>query len=464
MSSAGTTTKNATTNSSSSADNASKIRSADTKSTKNTKSANTAKSTDNTKSAKAAADSSKDSLQTQAVSENAADAVENKTPLDEVSEAELQGISDEVKQLVEEGIKNVVQEDLGISDEQLEDAMSALALSYLDLMNQDNVKALTMYVNQMSDISDVLMNDDVSTVLTQVMLDLNVENVAKEAEVPVSQVQDLVSQQNEVLSSDELPVVTQTTQEQYQSVEILPETEEAVNTVQSFQTENTQENEVVTQQEDASQSVLPEVSVVKEETGTSDSSFFKGDQKSSQNQEELAQNMVDNIATATVTEEILPDGTVTMTTVEMRQIVVQVVQQIKVVIGSDQTNMQMTLNPEHLGKLQLMLTSKDGVMTANFTVQNEMVRHALEAQMQDLRDAFEEQGLKVEAVEVTVSTFEFTQSDQTGEGGQQSEKKKQNKELIDTEDAFWNDEESDDSEEKAVAAISGTGHNVNYTA
>ena len=183
-----------------------------------------------------------------------------------------------------------------------------------------------------------------------------------------------------------------------------------------------------------------------------------------QKQSDLAETMVSNIASSAVTETISADGTMTQTIVEIRQVVIQIVQQIKVVIRPEQTDMQMVLHPEHLGRLQLAVSSKNGIMTANFVVQNEMVRNALETQMQELKDAFAEQGLKVEAVEVTVSTFEFMQQGEAGESRQESEQKKQRGKTIDMETAFLDEMDIKESENKAAAAISGSGSNVDYIA
>ncbi len=95
---------------------------------------------------------------------------------------------------------------------------------------------------------------------------------------------------------------------------------------------------------------------------------------------------------------------------QMREILTQVVEQIKVMVKPEQTGMEITLNPEYLGKVNLSVVMKEGVATANFIVQNEMVKEALQSQMQVLRDNLEQQGLKVESIEVTVAEYGFEQS------------------------------------------------------
>ena len=97
---------------------------------------------------------------------------------------------------------------------------------------------------------------------------------------------------------------------------------------------------------------------------------------------------------------------------QMVDIVNQVVEQIKVTLGKETTTMQMQLNPENLGKVLISVTSKNGVMTANFTVQTEEAKEALQSQMYSLREAIESRSLKVDAVEVEVSDFAFSQSSQ----------------------------------------------------
>ena len=57
-------------------------------------------------------------------------------------------------------------------------------------------------------------------------------------------------------------------------------------------------------------------------------------------------------------------------------------------------------------------------MTAVFSVQSEEAKAALESQMFTLRENLELRELKVDAVEVNVSDFDFSRSDQAMDGGQ----------------------------------------------
>jgi flagellar hook-length control protein FliK len=89
----------------------------------------------------------------------------------------------------------------------------------------------------------------------------------------------------------------------------------------------------------------------------------------------------------------------------MRNIVEQVVRQVRIRVLPETTSMELSLNPDSLGKVNLHVSSTGGVATATMVVENQMAKEALESQMITLKESFEEQGLKVDAVEVTVSEF-----------------------------------------------------------
>lgn len=388
-----------------------------------------------------------------------------------------QNLNEEVsseKDLIESAIKEIITEDLQVTEEELLEAMSVLALEYMDLLDPENLKALTLNLKGAFDITDVLLDDDLSTMLTQVMEDITVENIAEKVGISTEEIEQLTLSVQEVKENLLMPAQQEET-ERIQTEEIKQPIADILSGEEAVSLEEVNENsnqvlgkqveeENTLEEQQSKNSSLPEVSVVKETSDTKESmtnDFFG--QKDSQNQEDLSQTVVNNIANSTVTETISSDGMITMTTVQMRQVVTQIVQQIRIIIRPEQTDMHMTLHPEHLGRLMLSVTAKYGVMTANFTVQNEMVKQAMEAQIQDLKTAFEEQGLKVEAVEVTIAAFEFAQSDQTGEENSQSNQKRQKSTPIDMEKAFL-EELEEDSNDQAVAAISGTGSNVNYMA
>ena len=93
--------------------------------------------------------------------------------------------------------------------------------------------------------------------------------------------------------------------------------------------------------------------------------------------------------------------------VDVADIIKQIVEFSRVTLTRTATTMEMQLNPEHLGKIFLQLTAKDGMVSAHITAQNEAVKEAIESQIVLFKENMNEAGVKVDAVEVTVGSHEF---------------------------------------------------------
>lgn len=106
---------------------------------------------------------------------------------------------------------------------------------------------------------------------------------------------------------------------------------------------------------------------------------------------------------------------------QTQNIMNQIMDYMRIQLGADTTSLEMQLHPASLGTLQVQIASKGGVVTANFITQNEAVKAALESQMVQLKESFEEQGVKIEAIEVTVQTHEFERNLEQGRGRNQQE-------------------------------------------
>ena len=92
------------------------------------------------------------------------------------------------------------------------------------------------------------------------------------------------------------------------------------------------------------------------------------------------------------------------------QIIEQIAKQVRVTVSAAATSMEMQLNPENLGKIYLNITEKEGAVRAQLAAQNQTVKEALETQVAELRQSLSQQGIKVDAIEVTVASHEFEQN------------------------------------------------------
>ncbi len=68
--------------------------------------------------------------------------------------------------------------------------------------------------------------------------------------------------------------------------------------------------------------------------------------------------------------------------------------------NGDEISIQLT--PEHLGKVRVSLEMRDGSMAARISVESEDVKKQVEAGLSSLRDSLENQGIKLQGLEVSV--------------------------------------------------------------
>ena len=89
--------------------------------------------------------------------------------------------------------------------------------------------------------------------------------------------------------------------------------------------------------------------------------------------------------------------------VKPSEIINQVVDKAKVVIGLEKSEMIIDLKPEHLGKLSLKIITEQGIVAAKFMAENQQVKEVLESNMQLLKDSLQKQGISIEGVSVQIA-------------------------------------------------------------
>ena len=104
----------------------------------------------------------------------------------------------------------------------------------------------------------------------------------------------------------------------------------------------------------------------------------------------------------------------------MSRIVEQVVTQVRVRVMASTTSMELQLHPASLGRVNLQVATSMGVSTAILTVETQAAKEALQSQLITLKETFEQQGLKVNEVEVNVSEFGLGEHNREADQKQQS--------------------------------------------
>ncbi len=149
---------------------------------------------------------------------------------------------------------------------------------------------------------------------------------------------------------------------------------------------------------------------------------------------------------------------------ELRNIANQIIEHIKVKVQPDQSSMELQLNPEHLGRVNLTVASKSGIMTAQFVVENELAKEAIESQLHILRDALNEQGMKVEEIEVTVMANAFPQYNQEEAQQEQETSQNNNRGKISLEEALDMSEGNEEAATEVLERTDAVGTLIDYTA
>ena len=130
--------------------------------------------------------------------------------------------------------------------------------------------------------------------------------------------------------------------------------------------------------------------------------------------------------------------------------------------------MEMQLHPQSLGNVQIHIANKEGTITAQFTTENEAVRATLEGQMIQLKERFEEQGIKVETIEVTVETHSFDQNlgqnQSQGEEDYNGQQRKATRSILDTSLSEEEMELLSDEDKLKLRMMESNGNQVDYKA
>ncbi len=159
--------------------------------------------------------------------------------------------------------------------------------------------------------------------------------------------------------------------------------------------------------------------------------------------------------------------------VDTEDIINQIAEYVKIRQSESLSEMEISLNPESLGHIRLQVASREGVITAAITTENEAVRQALMVQAMTLKEELNEQGLKVEAVEVTVASHEF-ERDMKGGGEEaqnlferQVQKQLRRRIVVDSleqAEEMLAHEELSDAERLQIDMMAKSGNSVDFTA
>lgn len=355
------------------------------------------------------------------------------------SKADNKDVTDTVKEVCED-IKDAIKEEFNVSDEDIKVAMELLGLTALDLLSTAKVAELIEQLTG-TDALTLITNEDMMQSFN------NIINVVDEANADIAGMLGVKTEEVGIVlgQNDIAPVVNSEDTAKQDNVK----ESDAKNADDNI-------NQTVDNQERLSEVLAKKITT--ESDGKAKNNMSESNEANNKvTYADVADNMISNI-TDTFADIITED----ISTVKEADIVNQVIDSVKLMASRELTSMEVMLNPEHLGSVHITVTARNGIVSAQIAAQNEQVKTALENQMVTLREQFESQGLKVDAVEITVMAHSFEAGQNFGQS--ESERKQGESKVHRKLDLSSFDDELEEDLESTAPAPKAEGSSVEYLA
>ena len=355
------------------------------------------------------------------------------------SKADNKDVTDTVKEVCED-IKDAIKEEFNVSDEDIKVAMELLGLTALDLLSTAKVAELIEQLTG-TDALTLITNEDMMQSFN------NIINVVDEANADIAGMLGVKTEEVGIVlgQNDIAPVVNSEDTAKQDNVK----ESDAKNADDNI-------NQTVDNQESLSEVLAKKITT--ESDGKAKNNMSESNEANNKvTYADVADNMISNI-TDTFADIITED----ISTVKEADIVNQVIDSVMLMASRELTSMEVMLNPEHLGSVHITVTARNGIVSAQIAAQNEQVKTALENQMVTLREQFESQGLKVDAVEITVMAHSFEAGQNFGQS--ESERKQGESKVHRKLDLSSFDDELEEDLESTTPAPKAEGSSVEYLA
>ena len=355
------------------------------------------------------------------------------------SKADNKDVTDTVKEVCED-IKDAIKEEFDVSDEDIKVAMELLGLTALDLLSTAKVAELIEQLTG-TDALTLITNEDMMQSFN------NIINVVDEANADIAGMLGVKTEEVGIVlgQNDIAPVVNSEDTAKQDNVK----ESDAKNADDNI-------NQTVDNQESLSEVLAKKITT--ESDGKAKNNMSESNEANNKvTYADVADNMISNI-TDTFADIITED----ISTVKEADIVNQVIDSVKLMASRELTSMEVMLNPEHLGSVHITVTARNGIVSAQIAAQNEQVKTALENQMVTLMEQFESQGLKVDAVEITVMAHSFEAGQNFGQS--ESERKQRESKVHRKLDLSSFDDELEEDLESTAPAPKAEGSSVEYLA
>lgn len=399
---------------------------------------------------------------------------EKESVMADLSQTQAEDTPEEVVAEAVEEIKEAVKEELDLTDEELEAIMENLGLSQIDLLRPENMQAIVMAATGETDQMSILTNEALYQSLQELtatatesaadaMQQLNVDEAAWKD--MLSRMETVTEPETMMLHTENEPVLIVSDGQGISQTRSDIEDADELTEADALTDADGMEQTDARMQQPETEKAPKEENDAEHETSDKESAADKGSHIGQHSP--FAQTAAKTGMDAWNAEAVQDGSESTFEQADVENIMRQVTDYMKLEAGTEQTKLELQLQPETLGTLRIHLTAKEGVVTAQFTTETEAVKAVLEAQAVQLRENLNEQGIKVEAVEVTVANQGFERSfDENGENaaGNEEPKKKNVRRIQLTEDVPLDELELSDEDRLTAEMMEMNGNTVDYTA
>ncbi len=414
------------------------------------------------------------------MSEGPGDGAEVQKPqeTEEISPEDIEKIEGAIEQVV-----SVIAEGMGVPAEEVLNAAETLEIEPAGLIDTKNIGDIVLTLSEETDPMALVTNEELFTKVQDLTaaVDAIVEDLAEDMDIEISDVSKMVevaTERPEITSEMQMsveadsepkvPVEQKATEEPMERISVTIKTAGRDAEVETDDKGNVLKTETVAPKEE-----IPTEALNQKERGAEHQEDDGRETRGrSEEHHSFAQTTIqnNNLNMEVPVKEPEVPAEQSYLSEESREIMDQVRNGIRADLRPDMDELELSLHPASLGNVKINLINKGGEITAEFKVQNEMVRDIIEGQIGILRESLRENGVKVEAVEVSVETQSFEEN--LWQGGQQSggstdeertpggrRVRRLNLDEIEEDDA-------DLTEEEALAAemMAANGNTVDYTA
>lgn len=377
----------------------------------------------------------------------------------EVSEDEMNALEEASKEIVQ-----AIANEMEVTVEEVEEVMKVMGLNLVSLLDSSNIGNLVLEISDETEPIALVTNENLFETVKELttVVDATIADVAKDMDIEVSDFKNLVELAESQVNSPEMEMSVETNSDT-DTIKEAPKFTVEVNDNSIEVDENG--NEIKTTTVTPKDTKADQKESEEESKNDNDSGF----RQTSENlmKTPTSNNLVNEIGEK-ATE--IPQSPTSFVSEQTQDIMNQIMDRMKIDLKPEMDEIEIELHPASLGNVKVNLTSnKAGEVTAEFKVQNELVKAAVEAELNDLRETFKATGTKVTEIEVSVELQNFDSNLWQGKGhdsnaeSRNSQERRPRRINLNDINALFEDEATEE-EMLAAKIMEANGNTVDFTA